>query len=193
MLKIRLYRSCILRFFQAEFSLLHLSGTHSVDSEDQTKPTSATGLTKYSFSIVNVFLQNLKDKGLYDEATIVITGDHPFIYEHPAPTALFFKPSQSEAQSLEPLKTSTAKVEQKNSMPSIFASIGVTSEIATSKGDTPLHLTDSSERRFIYHSMDAGFTESIFKITGNLSPSGIPTENWTLISQQTYKNRHYYD
>ena len=176
-----------------QFTYFHMAGTHNVYTEDQTKDSSATGLTKFSIDVINVFLQNLKDKGLYDEATIVITGDHSAVYGHPAPVALFFKPAQSEAESKEDLKISTAKVEQKNIMPSIFDSIGITSEIATQKGDTPLHLTDSAERRFVYHTFDVDFAECVYKVTGSLKAGGSPSSNWTLISEQTYKGRRVYD
>lgn len=176
-----------------QFTFLHMSGTHDVNTSDQTKSTSATGLIKTSLNIINKFLQNLKDKGLYDEATIVITGDHSYVYEHPAPTALFFKPSQTETESQEELKVSTAKVAQKNIMPSIFDSIGVTSEIATAKGDKPLHLTDLDERKFVYHSFGMGFREDEFKITGSLSAGGSPSANWERVSRKYYRNRRVYD
>lgn len=178
---------------EKQFTFLHMAGTHNVYTDDQTKDSSATGLTKFSMGVINTFLQNLKDKGLYDEATIVITGDHSAVYGHPAPVALFFKPSQTEAESKEALKISTAKVEQKNIMPSIFDSIGVTSEIATEKGDTPLHLTDSEERKFVYHTFDVDFIEYVYKVTGSLKAAGSPSSNWSLLSQQTFKGRRVYD
>ena len=78
-------------------------------------------------------------------------------------------------------------------MPSIFDSIGVTSEIATAKGDKPLHLTDSDERCFIYHTFDVDFTECVYKVTGSLKATGTPSSNYTLISEQTYKGRRVYD
>lgn len=178
---------------EKQFTFLHMAGTHNVKSKDQTKDSSATGLTRFSLGVIDVFLQNLKDKGLYDEATIVITGDHSAVYGHPAPVALFFKPAQSEEDSQKPLKTSNAKVEQKNIMPSIFDSIGVVSEIATVKGDNPLHLTDSAERRFVYHSWGVGFTESVYKITGSLAAEGKPSSNYTVISKKSYEDRRIYD
>lgn len=178
---------------EKQFTFFHVSGTHDVESSDQTQPTSVTGLLKLSFGMINVFLQNLKDKGLYDEATIVITGDHSFGYGYPAPTGLFFKPSQTEAESQETLKTSTAKVAQRNIMPSIFDSIGVTSEIAKAKGDKPLHLTDSTERNFVAYSWGVGFTETKYKVTGSLTAGGGPSSSWIVGSSKYYKNRRIYD
>lgn len=175
-----------------QFTFFHMAGTHNVESDDQTKSTSATGLTKKSLEVIDIFLQNLKDNGLYDDATIVITGDHPWVWGHPAPVGLFFKPAQSHEEASAELKISQNKVEQKNIMPSIFDSIGVVSEIATAKGDTPLHLTDSNSRKFVYHTFSKGFTETVYNISGNLLVGEKSTINYNIISQKFYKDRYVY-
>ena len=155
---------------------------------------SSYALLEKSFKIINKFIDNLRDKGLYDEATIVITGDHAAPYNHfvevynERRTALFFKPSQTEEESQEALKISKAKVEQKNVMPTIFESIGVTSEIATANGDTSLFSTDSAERKHVWHTYVGDVVEYVYKITGD----GSNFDNWHEVSKKTF-NRNIMD
>ncbi len=177
---------------EKQFTYLHMNGTHDpITEKDQSKEESSTGQLKRHLEIIDVFLQNLKDKGLYDEATIIITGDHPSGYDtfteikETRQVGLFFKPSQTETESKEPLKTSMAKVEQKNIMPSIFHSIGVQSAIATQKGDTPLHLTDSADRKHIWHTYYCDVTEYVYSIRG----VGSDLSNWHLVSEKKYNKR----
>ena len=177
-----------------QFNVIHIEGCHEESSNNPDNKNSSYALLTKSFKIINTFIDNLKDKGLYDEATIVITGDHAAPYNHFVSVynerrmALFFKPSQTEAESQEALKTSKAKVEQKNIMPTIFESIGVTSEIATANGDTSLFVTDSAERKHVWHTYVGDVTEYIYKITGD----GSNFDNWHEISKKTY-NRNVMD
>lgn len=171
-----------------QFNVVHIEGCHEEESSNPNSKRSSFYLLEKSFKIINVFIDNLKEKGLYDEATIVITGDHAKPYNHfvsvynERRTALFFKPSQTEAESQETLKTSKAKVEQKNIMPTIFESIGVTSAIATANGDTSLFATDSAERKHVWHTYVGDVTEFIYKITGD----GSNFDNWHEISRKTF-------
>ena len=165
-----------------------MEGCHSVNSIDPTDSKSSFVALTESFKIIDVFIENLKEKGLYDDATIVITGDHAAPhYKLSGPSderrmAIFFKPSQTEVESQEALKISEAKVEQKNIMPTIFESIGETSEMAASLGDKSLYVTDSAERKYVWHTYFGNCVESIYKITG----PGKDYDNWELVSKKTY-------
>ncbi len=177
---------------QKQFFFIHMPGPHDpVTESDQSKSNSSTGVLKKHLSAIDVFMQNLKDNGLYDDATVVITGDHPSGYDtftgikETRQTALFFKPSQSESESQEALKISTAKVEQKNIMPSIFDSVGLTSETASEKGDTPLRLTDSSDRKHVWHTYYCDVVEYIYSIRG----AGNNLDNWHEVSKIEYNKR----
>ncbi len=171
-----------------QFNVIHIEGCHEESSNNPDNKNSSYSLLTKSFKIINKFINNLKDKGLYDEATIVITGDHAAPYNHFVEVynerrmALFFKPSQTEAESQEALKISKAKVEQKNIMPTIFESVGLTSEIATANGDTSLFVTDSAERKHVWHTYVGNVIEFIYKITGD----GSNFDNWHEISKKTY-------
>lgn len=177
-----------------QFNLIHIEGCHEESSNNPDNKNSSYALLEKSFKIINKFIDNLRDKGLYDEATIVITGDHAAPYNHfvevynERRTALFFKPSQTEEESQEALKISKAKVEQKNVMPTIFESIGVTSEIATANGDTSLFSTDSAERKHVWHTYVGDVVEYVYKITGD----GSNFDNWHEVSKKTF-NRNIMD
>lgn len=177
-----------------QFNMIHVEGCHEASSDNPENKKSSWQLLNKSFKVVNKFINNLKEKGLYDEATIVITGDHSSPYNHfvdvfnERRTALFFKPSQTESEAEQPLAISKAKVEQKNIMPTIFESVGLTSAIATAKGDTSLFVTDTAERRHVWHIYVGNATECIYKITG----AGNNFDNWHLVKKNTY-NRNIMD
>lgn len=167
------------------FNYIHISGMHKYQGNAGEK---ATSLLDYCMNIIYKFIDNLKENDLYDSSTIVITGDHSSPYNNlvgvynPRLTALFFKPAQSHEDASASLKISQAKVEQKNIMPTIFESIGVTSTLATTKGDTSLFSTDSSVRKHVWHTYIGGVTEYTYEIKG----SGHNIDNWTEISVDKY-------
>lgn len=177
-----------------QFNLIHMEGCHEVESSDPDSSKSSITMLKKSFKVIDVFIDNLKEKGLYDDATIIITGDHAAPHNNitgvsgKRQMAVFFKPSQTEEDSKKALKKSQAKVEQKNIMPTIFESIGVTSELATRLGDKSLYLTNSNERKYIWHTYFGNCVESIYKVTG----PGNDYDNWKLVSKKTY-NRNIMD
>ena len=158
-------------------SLGHL--TNNVSAIQKSMITSSVSI---SFDIINEYLQVLKDKGLYEDATIIITGDHPDpgnnngAPEKPKLTALFFKPSGSAG---EELVQSYAPVEHKNIWPTIFQSEniardnkGVETLYDIAEGDT------TRERTHIYNTYQSSQCELYtFKITG----PGTDFDNWELV------------
>ncbi len=116
------------------FTFLHLRGCHSPYTIDencfaapdtkQTVLSQTTGIFKF----ITEYMQILKDKGLYDDATIIITGDHGALKTDGAPyddsilTALLVK---EKGQSGTPLKTSSAQVSQDNLHATIIKSAGI--------------------------------------------------------------------
>ncbi len=169
-----------------QFSFIHFSGCHDYQG---TAPEKAIDSLEYCMNMIMKFIDNLKANGLYETSTIVITGDHSSPYNNlkaisePRLTALFFKPSQSVEESTTALKISNAKVEQKNIMPTIFESIGVESQIAKAKGDTSLFVTDSAERKHVWHRYVGDAVEYTYTITG----SGADFNNWKEVSRKTYE------
>ena len=116
------------------FTFLHLRGCHSPYTIDancsaatSTQPTLLSQTTGI-FKFITEYMQVLKDKGLYDDATIIITGDHGALKTDGAPydesilTALLVK---EKGQSGTPLKTSSAQVSQDNLHATIINSAGI--------------------------------------------------------------------
>lgn len=78
--------------------------------------------------IIRRYLDEMKRLGVYDDATVVITGDHPWaVDDHVEPTqprltALFVKEAGAAEK---PLRVSTAQVSQENLIPTLVKSAGL--------------------------------------------------------------------
>lgn len=119
---------------EGTFTFLHLRGCHSpftIDEECNVKAGDnyhSLAQTTGVFKFVTEYLQALKDKGLYEDATIIITGDHGAlssdkeVYTDQNLTALLVK---EKGQSGTPLKTSFAQVSQDNLHATIIKSAGI--------------------------------------------------------------------
>ena len=93
------------------FSYYHLNGSHGpylMDAQAQyvEDGTSVLEQTKGCFYLMNEFFKQMKDLGIYKDATIIITGDHPAhemftLLDTARPVGLFVKPSGSEGTSLQ--------------------------------------------------------------------------------------------
>ena len=163
---------------QKQFSFIHVEGCHDIQHINYH-----SGPIKLSFDIINCYLRALKANGLYDSATIIITGDHPDGINdtrgigEPRLTSLFVKPSNSTN---EPLKISQAQVSQVNLWPTIFKS-----ENIAHTGEPSVFDIDESEDRIRYHYFDTyvyPLTEYTYRITG----SGKQFDNWEQIDEVTY-------
>ncbi|MCQ2430287.1 MAG: hypothetical protein MJ192_08155 [Clostridia bacterium] len=112
----------------------HLTGCHPPlymdENCERVERASVVQSAKGCFKIIYEYIDELKRLGLYEQATIVITGDHSAGFsdvEGAAPvngTALFVKPS---GKSGEPLAVSTAQVSDDNMIPAIIKSAGIRS------------------------------------------------------------------
>ncbi len=65
------------------FKLIHLNGSHVpfTYDENMNQPEGGTDMTtqtRGTFTVLNQYIQDLKDLGLYDDATIIITADHGY-------------------------------------------------------------------------------------------------------------------
>jgi len=119
---------------QNTFTFMHLNGCHppyTIDEnctyrEDGTiKPVEQT---RGSFAILCEYIKQLKSMGLYEDATIIITGDHAALttdyeaYDSPKLTALLVKESGKSGTSI---ATSHAPVSQDNLLATIVKSAGI--------------------------------------------------------------------
>lgn len=99
------------------FRVIHLAGTHVPYRIDRNAEL-VEGGTNYieqglgSLHIVSEYLKDLKELGVYDDATIVVTADHGEWYladdiYQPTSPMLLVKPSTEAGGSNEPMKTSS--------------------------------------------------------------------------------------
>lgn len=184
---------------QNNFTFLHIRGCHSPYAMDENckvqKAGSVTHLqqTRGAFRVVCEYLRQMKELGIYKDATIIITGDHADLkadsdtYTEPMLTALLVK---NKGEDSTPLKTSKAPVSQANLHASVVKGSQLTTshdygkaydEIAEGEAVTRTHyfqLHTGSERK------DKNIT---YKITGD----GTLFANWEIISENeigyTYK------
>ena len=171
------------------FSFIHIQGVHLPNVYDRdfnpvgddAKYSTEDAMIQ-SFKIINLYIKQLKELGLYENSTIIITGDHASIgsdskdpyYAHL--TALFVKPSGVGEGDL---KTSSAPVAQEDIHATILASEGI--EHTLDYGVSIFDLDENTERERRYHFQryirDDGTYEVVkYKIVGSAKVFG----NWTV-------------
>lgn len=130
------------------FSYIHVDGCHDVIYNEKWKTPTGDEVGNYAlavrvnFKIIDRYLQEMKRLGVYDNSTIVITGDHGYAkrdegnIDEPTLTALFVKPSGSGS---DPLKISMAQVCHEDLWATVFKSEGIETRInyGTSVFDVP--------------------------------------------------------
>ena len=176
------------------FSFIHFSGCHmpnlydenfdEVSLEDRNNPVVAL---KQSFAIINLYLKQLKELGLYEDATIIIAGDHANIrrdseFRGPFTTALFFKPSGSAGTELQ---VNHAPVAQGDIIPSILASEGIQTTQDFGKTLFDFQEGDVRERTHVFQRREeqvdgpAIYEVIVFCIVGNSRD----LKNWEIVSE----------
>ncbi|MGN0452465.1 MAG: sulfatase-like hydrolase/transferase [Ruminococcus sp.] len=126
-----------LRSDKNNFSMYHLRGCHSPFTMDENcqlyedyENAGITSLqqTRGCFKIVGDFIAQMKELGIYDDATIIITGDHGRLnydsktYDEAVVTALLVKEKGEHGTAF---KTSSAQVSQENFHATIIKSAGI--------------------------------------------------------------------
>ena len=176
---------------EKSYSFIHLSGTHPPQlydesfnplPEDSSLVANSTHGMKLSFKIINYYIDEMKRLGVYDNATIIITGDHcsigsdydvPLRYAHVTP--LFVKPASTADGKLQ---VSSAPVTHEDVFPTILKSENVTgaSDFGKTVFDIP---TDEVRERFYYFQKLNTYTNYdmvVFAINGKAADYG----NWEI-------------
>ncbi|HOO25573.1 MAG TPA: sulfatase-like hydrolase/transferase [Clostridiales bacterium] len=119
---------------KSNFIFIHLNGAHApynmneFGQEVPSQETSVRQQTMGAFTVVREFLNQMKELGIYDDANIIITGDHGKstdirLLDRPVLTGLFVKRKGESG----PLKTSNAPVNADNFRGSVMQMAGVKS------------------------------------------------------------------
>ncbi|MBQ9715881.1 MAG: hypothetical protein IJV77_05690 [Clostridia bacterium] len=168
------------------FTFIHIEGCHGVDYDEEWNSVGLFGdkdimiSLKNSFAIIDVYLQAMKDAGVYDDATIVITGDHGTpvndfaSLSSPTRTALFFKPSGSDNSDV---KYSNAQVSHDNVWAAIFQSEGIAVPSGLDRSLFDVDENEQTTRYYYWHTYGLTFSEYVYEIKGSAKDFA----NWTLI------------
>lgn len=171
------------------YTFIYLHGTHSpytLDADAQrVKASTSKEQTIGSFKIIADYVDQMKKLGVYDNSTIVITGDHGYPYTDTEPllestdtgtkTAVFVKPKSSKTSGL---SVSHAPASVADIIPTIVKDTGI--KASTDYGESLFDIAqDSARERIYYHSRLTGNSKLIldkYTITGDAAN----IKNWKL-------------
>ncbi|MBQ9043971.1 MAG: sulfatase-like hydrolase/transferase [Eggerthellaceae bacterium] len=118
------------------FRFIHLFGPHfpfSVNEEGEnvgTNQSDQIAQAKGSMKVVTEYMAQLKELGLYDEATIVVTADHGIWYltddppRDPISPIMLVKPSKAGSAVRTPVQVSDTPVSHDDIQPTVIAAMG---------------------------------------------------------------------
>ena len=172
------------------YVFIHLSGCHAPYYMDENGKFVSSGgnsldASRGCFKMIYRYLDELRRLGLYEDSTVVITGDHPTpvddYVEPDAPrlTALFVKPA---GRSKEPLVTSSAQVSEENLIPTLVKSAGIRTSHRYGDGYFDIPEGRNTERHHIFElTYDSGSSALVdFLISG----PGADFDNWEIVNRK---------
>ena len=177
-----------------QFAAIHLAGCHDLIYDENWGEATGTEAQKvriaikHSFNVISKYINEMKRLGIYDSATIIITGDHGKAYDVCAPfdranmSALFVKPSNQTGTAMQ---TSSAQVSHENLWATIFKSEGITfDEMDFGESVFDVDSSVNQTRKYVWQAYAQDrktYREIEYKIEGN----GREFANWTIVSQKT--------
>lgn len=175
---------------QNNFTFLHLRGCHSpftMDEECNPVEENSVGSyeqTKGTFKFIREYLQQMKDKGLYEDATIVILGDHAALrsdkklYVEPELTAFMIKESGKAGT---PFAESDVPVSQDNYLASIVKSAGLQVDRGYGTAVSDVKADSSSTRTHYFQTWNA---DPDVNYTYEIKGSGKDFANWKIVEEE---------
>lgn len=160
------------------FTFLHLRGCHSPYNVDENcinvgdNNSDLVRQTTGVFKFIKEYIAELKSMGVYENATIIITGDHanPVYDTKDVPsaknTALLVK---EKGQSGTDFKESEAPVCQENLIPTIIKSTGVTPSVDYGRAYSEIGEDEIITRKYLFEKDVEGDLDEIveYEITGS--------------------------
>ncbi len=179
------------------FIYYHLNGSHypfhmDADAQYSEEETSGVEQTKGCFHILEEYFNQMKEAGVYEDATIIITGDHPthLLYkqlEKPMLVGLFVKPSGSAGEALQ---TSNAPVSLENIRASCVNAAGGDGA-AWGKGYFEVGEDEQVERDYFNRYTDGDTREhhvAHYSIRGDAQD----WDNWELVELIPYDSKYWF-
>ncbi len=176
------------------FMFLHLRGCHApftIDENGVFKGENAVNSlqqTKGCFKFITEYLNELKTLGLYDDATIIITGDHGaldsdlLLYSKPILTTLLVKES---GKSGTPLAVNSAPVSQDNFLATIVKSAGIQTEYDYGRACNEISEDETVVRTHYFQLLKRGLTKEEKNFTYTITGPASDFSNWELSSGDT--------
>jgi hypothetical protein len=186
---------------RGQFTFIHIYGCHTPvkynldwEEADENEQNDTTMALKQSLTIIREYIEEMKRLGLYEDATIVITGDHPAALSDSKligeasksdngtrVTAMLFKKSGVSEGAL---VTNTAQISQDQLWATIFESEGLLSEKV---GESFFDIPEGEDRvrrylfeRSVYVGDDRADEIVEYKITGTARQA----ENWEIVEHR---------
>ncbi len=180
-----------------QFSFIHLYGCHTPikynldwDEANDKEKNDTTMALKQSLTIIYEYIEEMKRLGVYEDATIIITGDHPAALSDSKligeasksdngtrVTAMLFKES---GKSGDAPKVSTAQISQDELWNTIYASEGLT---ALKTGDSFFDIPEGEDRvrrYFFERSVKVGDERADEIVEYKITGTARDRENWEI-------------
>lgn len=174
------------------FSFIHMDGSHLPNLYDKdwnpidtSHPDAFDELlaVKVCMEAINSYIAQMKEMGVYDNATIIITGDHASAISDTKElsgvrrTALFIKKSGDSGT---PLNISGKQVCQDNMWATIFESEKINTDFDFGRSIFDIAEDETVERTYVFQRMDNDFFENItYKVIGDSSDF----DNWEIVDR----------
>ncbi len=186
------------------FLFYHLHGAHDPFKMDKDgNAASGKGCfeqVRGNFGTIFAYCDMLKEKGLYDDTTIIITADHGFTgsyveLDYARNPALFIKLAGADVT--KPLARSMKQINQDNLRASISSYFGLTDENGVdSLGNRTIESIGEDEEitRYFYASarnLKKGGMRDYNLLTYEIKGDANIFENWTLIKKEKIKCPYY--
>lgn len=173
------------------FRFIHLVGAHGPFIMDENaQPAGPDGSTheqqcRGSFKIVSEYIRQMKQLGIYDNSTIVVTADHGYwdlVENLSSPTSpiLLVKPALNAGESSEPLRISSVPTGHVDYPATIIDAVGGD---ASKYGNTVFQIPDGDRVRYYYMTASDGKEDTFVKeleINGDV----LDFSNWQLTGNE---------
>lgn len=179
------------------FTFLHINGCHMPNSYyedfslvlDENDKWDSNLAMRVSFKLVNYYIDQLKELGLYEDATIIITGDHASAISDTKDlsgsrvTALMVKPKGEIGT---PMTVNSAPVEQGQLLATIFESEGIVPKNDYGTSIFDVQEGDDVTRYYHFQKTVSGGDDVlvIYKVVGDAKDF----KNWTKIEERNVGN-----
>lgn len=187
---------------EGDFRLIHLNGSHEPYVMDENcQPAEGGESTRDEQSIgalgiVEEYIGQLKEKGLYENSTIIVMADHGDWYvskdplTEPTSPLMLAKPAQSKEDSEKPCVISDMPVSHADLFPTVIDAVGGD---GSKYGSTMFEIDDKDRARYYYMTTtdhSEGYVNEIieFEIDGPMSDF----DNWHLTGRKWYYDSKNY-